>query len=170
MFFEVLSAINDPNQQANISQLDQVTKSVQKLANSQGVNPSQMQLMMTVLGGALQPILKQKQSQLGAGQLASMLGRASDASVLTSIISPQLQQQLAQTVAQKTGMQASIAQAMLPQLLPIVMSLFNMGSPTPGSVGGTNSLLSTFLDSNRASNTDLGNVMKFAGRFLNTPN
>ncbi len=169
MFFEVLSAINDPNQQANISQLDQVTKSVQKLANSQGVNPTQMQSMMTALGGALQPVLKEKQSQLGVGQLTSMLGQANDTSVLTSLISSQLQQQLAQTIAQKTGMQASIAQAILPQLLPVVMNLFNMGSPKPGSVGETNSLLSAFLDGNRASNTDLGNVMKFASRFLNTP-
>ena len=169
MFFEVLSAINDPNQQANISQLEQITTSVQRLAISQGVNPHQMQSMMTVLGGALQPILQQKQSQFGAGQLASMLGRTDDVSVLTSIISPQLQEQLAYTVAQKTGMQASTAQAMFPQLLPIVMKLFNMGAPTPGSIGGTNSLLSVFLDSNRGNNTDLGNVMKFAGRFLNTP-
>lgn len=170
MFFEVLSAINNPNQQANIGQLTQVTNSMQKLASSQGVNPNQMQSMMTVLGGALQPVLQQKQSQMGAGKLASMLGRSNDASVLTSIISPQIQQQLAQTVAQKTGMQASIAQAMLPQLLPVVMSLFNMGAPTPGSVGGTNSLLNAFVNTSRSNNSDLGNVMKFAGRFLNAPN
>ena len=170
MFFEVLSAINDPNQQATTSQLEHITQLVQKLANSQGVNPNQMQSMMTVLGSVLQPVLKQKQSQLGAGQLASMLGRTNDASVLTSIISPRQQQQLAEAVAQKTGMQASVAQTMLPQLLPIVMSLFNMGAPIPGSVGGTNSLLSAFLDGNRANNTDLGNVIRFAGRFLNVPN
>lgn len=170
MFFEVLSAINDPNQQATISQLEHITQSMQKLASSHGVNPHQMQSMMTVLGRVLQPALKQKQSQLGAGQLASMLGRTNDASVLTSIISPQMQQQLAETVAQRTGMQASVAQTMLPQLLPMVMSLFNMGAPTPDSVGGTNSLLSTFLDGKRDNNTDLGNVIRFAGRFLNTPN
>ncbi|MEA5465326.1 DUF937 domain-containing protein [Leptothoe sp. PORK10 BA2] len=170
MFFEVLSAINDPNQQASIGQLEQVTKSVQQLAGSKGVNPSQMQSMMTILGGALQPILKQKQSQLGAGQLASMLGGTSDSSALTSILSPQIQQQLIQAVVQKTGMQASIAQAILPQILPLVMKLFNMGAPTPESVGGTNSLLTTFLAENRSGNTDLGNVMKFAGRFLNLPN
>lgn len=170
MFFEVLSAINNPNQQANVGQLDQVTRSVQKLANSQGVNSQQMQSMMTVLGSVLQPVLKQKQSQLGGGQLASMLGQSGDTSALSSIISSQMQQQLAQTVAKKTGMQASVAQAMLPQLLPVVMNLFNMGAPTPGSVGGTNSLLRAFLDDSRASNTDLGNVVKFANRFLNTPN
>lgn len=170
MFFEVLSAINSPNQQANISQLEQVTQSVQQLASRQGVNSNQMQSMMTALGSALQPVLKQKQSQLGTGQLASMLGRTHDASVLQSIISPQLQQQLAQTIAQKTGMQASIAQVTLPQLLPMVIKLFNMGAPTPDSVGETNTLLDTFLDRHHSGNTDLGNVIKFAGRFLNTSN
>ena len=170
MFFEVLSAINDPNQQATVSQLQQITQSVQTLASRQGVNPSQMQSMMTVLGSVLQPVLKQKQAQLGAGQLASMLGRINDVSGLASVISLQQQQQLAEAVANKTGMQASVARAMLPQLLPLVINLFNMGAPTPGSVGGTNSLLSTFLDSNRTSNTDLGNVMRFANRFLSPPN
>ena len=170
MFFDVLSAINEPNQQATVSQLQQITQSVQTLASSQGINPSQLQSMMTVLGGALQPVLKQKQAQLGAGQLASMLGRISETSELASVISPQQQQQLAEAVANKTGMQASVAQTMLPQLLPLVINLFNMGAPTSGSVGRTNSLLSTFLDGNQTRNTDLGNVMKFAHRFLNSPN
>lgn len=167
MFFEVLSAINDPNQQASVNQLEQMVTSVQQVANSQGINPNQMQSMMTVLGGSLQPILKQQQSQLGVGQLASMLGRVNEPSGLTSILSPELQAQLLQTVTQKTGVQASIAQTLVPQLLPIVLGLFNMGAPTPGSVGNSNPLLSTFLSGGGASNTDLGNVLKFAGRFLN---
>lgn len=169
MFFEVLSAINDPNQQASVDQLEKMVASVQQVANNQGVNPNQMQSMMTILGGALQPILQQQRSQLGDGQLVSMLNRIDQPSTLTSILSPELQGQLIQTVTQKTGMQASIAQTMMPKLLPIVLGLFNMGTPTPGSVVDTNSLLSTFLDSGRASNTDLGNVIKFAGRFLNAP-
>ena len=170
MFFEVLNAINDPNQQASTGQLEQIIKSIQQLASSQGVNPNQMQLMMTVLGSALNPVLKQKQSQLGAGQLISMLGRSHEESILTSIVPPQLQQQLSQTVAQKTGMKTSTAQSMLPQLLPIVMKLFNMGSPTSSHVGGENSLVSTFLNGKRANHTDLGEVMKFAERFLSANN
>ena len=169
MFFEVLSAINNPNQQASIGQLQQITQSAQTIASSHGINPNQMQLMMTILGNALQPILKQKQVQLGARQLASIVSRASDASVLASIIPLQQQQQLTQTVAQKIGMPAAVAQTLLPQMLPIVMTLFSMGTSTPGSVGATNSLLSAFLDDNRPDNTDLGKVITFAGRFLNAP-
>ena len=89
---------------------------LESTANSHSINPNQMQLMMTVLGNALQPILKQKQSQLEAGQLASMLERASDASMLASIIP--LQHPLTQTVAQLTGMPTAVAQTLLPQMLP----------------------------------------------------
>ncbi|MEM9004180.1 MAG: DUF937 domain-containing protein [Cyanobacteria bacterium P01_F01_bin.86] len=173
MFFEVLSAINDPKKQASIDQLSQVTQSVQQLATSQGLNDTQMQSVMTALGGALQPVLKQKQPQLGGSQMATMLAQVAGsgkAGVLQSLVTPQLQQQLAATVAQKTGINAGIVQAMVPHLLPVVMGLFNMGSPKPGAVGGGNPLLTAFLDSDRDGSTDLGDVMKFAGRFLNTPN
>jgi len=43
-----------------------------------------------------------------------------------------------------------------------------MGASTSG-VGGSNSLLNTFLDSDRDGDTDLGDVFKFANRFLNPP-
>ena len=170
MFFEILSAINDPNQQASVSQLEQVIKSIQQLASNQGVNAQQMQSMMTVVGQALHPILQQKQSQMGMEQLASKLSIVRDRATLQSVITPETQQQLIQTIAQKTGMQANTAQTMLPQLLPLIMQLFQLGTPIPGSVNGTNALLSDFLNGNRTNSTDLGNVVKFAERFLNAPN
>ncbi|MEO1299177.1 MAG: DUF937 domain-containing protein [Cyanobacteria bacterium J06636_16] len=173
MFFEVLSAINDPKKQASIGQLSQLTQSVQQLGANNGLSDTQMLSMMTALGGALQPALKQQQPKLGgSSQMANMLGQlagSGKAAALQSMIPPQIQQQIAQTVAQKTGLNASMVQGMLPQLLPVVMGLFNMGSSKPGVGGGGNPLLNAFLDSNRDGSTDLGDVMKFAGRFLNAP-
>ncbi|MEM6252723.1 MAG: DUF937 domain-containing protein [Cyanobacteria bacterium P01_D01_bin.156] len=166
MFFEILSAINNPNQQASVGQLEQVTTTVQQLAVSQGVNSQQMQSMMTVLGATLQPLLKQKQTQLGGSALTSMLGTADNADMVTSLIPPQLQQRLAQTVAQKTGMNIGVAQTILPKLLPVIMQLLNMGAPTSSSVENSNSLLDTFLDGKRTNSTDFGNVLKFTNRFL----
>ncbi len=167
MFFEILSAINNPNQQASISQLAQVTNMFQQLAASQGIKPKQMQSMLTILGATLRPFLKQQKTQLGSSQLAAMLADADNATTMKSLIPPQLQQRLAQTIAQKTGMQIGVAQTLLPQLLPTIMKLLNMGNTTPGSVENSNSLLDTFLEGNRANSTDLGNVLKFADRFLN---
>jgi hypothetical protein len=55
---------------------------------------------------------------------------------------------------------ASAIQSMLPALLPAIMGLLNMGA---GKTGGTNSLLSAFM----GGGNDLGDVFKFANRFLN---
>lgn len=169
IFFETLQAINNPQQQASVEQLSKVNTSFQQLANSQGMNTNQMQSMLTALGGALQPVLKQQRQTLGNSQMDSMLqsiGGAGGATALQSMIPPQLQQQLARTVATRTGMNPTLIQTMLPQVLPAVMGLFNMGSTKPGSSAAGNPIVNAFLDSNRDGNTDLGDVMKFANRFL----
>jgi hypothetical protein len=171
LFFDVLSSINNPNQQGSIEQLSSVTSSLQQLANTQGMNTDQMSSVMTALGGALQPALKQQSGMLGAGQLDSMVGKLAGAgglSALQSMIPPQMQQQLIQSVAQKSGINPGMVQSMLPQMLPAVMGLLGMGATKPGQSGG-NALLKSFLDTDRSGNADLGDVMKFANRFLNPP-
>lgn len=175
MFFEVLSAINDPNKQGSIDQLSQVTGTVQQLAKSQGLSNAQMGSIMSALGGALQPTLKQQTGAIGGSQLTGMLnqftGGSNNAAAIQSMIPPQMQQQLAQAIAAKTGIDAGMIQVMMPQLLNSAMGMFNMGAPKPGvAATGGNPLLNAFLDSNRDGNTDMGEVMKFAGRFLNAPN
>lgn len=175
MFFEMLSAINDPNKQGSIDQLSQVTGAVQQLAKSQGVSSDQMGSVMSALGGALQPALKQQTNQVGGSQLTNMLnqltGSSGNASAIQSMIPPQMQQQIAQAIAAKTGMNAGMVQAMMPQLINSAMGMFKMGAPKPGvAATGGNPLLNAFLDSDRSGTTDLGDVMKFANRFLNAPN
>lgn len=172
LFFDVLSSINNPNQQGSIDQLGTVTNSIQQLANSQGMNANQMGSVLSALGGALQPALKQQATTMGPDQLTNMLGQLAGgggAASLASAIPPQMQQQLIQAVAQKSGLNAGMVQSMLPQLLPVVMGLFSMGATKPGVAGGGNALLNAFLDSDRSGSTDLGDVIKFANRFMNPP-
>lgn len=171
LFFDILSSINNPNQQGSIEQLSSVTNSLQQLANTQGMNSTQISSVMTALGGALQPALKQQAGMMGAGQLDSMVGKLASGgglSTLQSMVPPQMQQQLITAVAQKSGINPGMVQSMLPQLLPAVMGLLGMGATKPGQ-GGGNSLLNAFLDGDRSGNTDLGDVMTFANRFLNPP-
>jgi hypothetical protein len=85
---------------------------------------------------------------------------------MQSLLPPQLQQQLIQAVSQKTGLDARMLQGLLPSLIPAVMGLLNMGSSQPGT-GGNNALLNAFLKG--GSSADLGEVFKFANRFLNPP-
>ncbi|HSM81319.1 MAG TPA: DUF937 domain-containing protein [Nodosilinea sp.] len=172
LFFDVLSSINNPNQQGSIDQLSSVMGSVQQLAGSQGMNNDQMGAILNALGGALQPALKQQAATMGSGQLEGMLGKlagAGGAAALTSAIPPQMQQQLIQAIAQKSGMNAGLIQTMLPKLLPVALGLLGMGAAKPGVVGGGNPMLGAFLDSSAPGTTDLGTVVTFASRFLNPP-
>ncbi|MBE9157729.1 DUF937 domain-containing protein [Nodosilinea sp. LEGE 06152] len=172
LFFDVLSSINNPNQQGSIDQLSSVMTSVQNLAGSQGLNSDQVGSLLNALGGALQPALQQQASTVGLGQLDGMLGQlagAGGAAGLASAIPPQMQQQLIQAVAQKSGLNAGMIQTMLPKLLPVALGLLGMGATKPGAASGGNPLLNSFLNSGSPSTTDLGTVMKFAGRFLNPP-
>jgi hypothetical protein len=179
LFFEMLSAINNPNQQASIDQLSSLTSSVQQLADQNGIDVSTAQSVLSALGGFLRPVLQQQTGgnpalegllgQLGGGNLGGLVGQLAGSnlgtSALDSLIPPPLQQQIIQGIAQKTGLDAGMIQGLLPTLVPIVLKFLNMGTSTSGQ--GGNSLLKTFLDSDRDGDTDLGDLMKFANRFLN---
>ncbi|MFQ4137735.1 DUF937 domain-containing protein [Nodosilinea sp. PGN35] len=172
LFFDVLSSINNPNQQGSVDQLSAAMASVQQLAASQGMNTDQMGSILNALGGALQPTLKQQAATVGTGQLEGMLGKlsgAGGAAALAAALPPQMQQQLIESVAQRSGLNAGMVQTLLPKLLPVVIGLLGMGAAKPGVASSGNPLLNAFLDSGAPNTTDLGTVMKFAGRFLNPP-
>jgi hypothetical protein len=90
---------------------------------------------------------------------------------LSSLLPPEAQSAVLQGVAGKTGLNASQLEGLIPSLLPIVMKFFNLGAGAPGGMAGMaqNPLLKQFLDSDRDGDVDLGDVFKFAGRFLNGP-
>lgn len=163
LFFDVLSAINNPNQQGSVTQLEGIANTVQQLASSQGLDSGKMHSVLGAAGGLISSALLNRQGAAGEGQLGNILGQmmgtGAASTALSTLFPPQVQQQLIQGIAQKVGINSSAIQAMLPTLLPAVMGLLNMGS----GQGGTNSVLSSFLSGNH----DLGEVFKFANRFLN---
>lgn len=171
LFFDVLSAINNPNQQGTVEQLGSVVESLQQLASRQGLEMEQMAALLNSLGGALQPVLQDQASAIGAGALEGLLGKLSGSGslgLLQVAIPRPLQQEIIQAVAKQTGVNADHIQAMLPQLIPAIMGLLGMGSAKPGT-SGQNSLLEAFLNSEPGQSTDLGTVVTFANRFLNPP-
>jgi hypothetical protein len=74
-----------------------------------------------------------------------------------------------QSIARKTGLPAAVIQSIVPVLLPLVCQIFNLGAVLPGTPGqsGKNQVLDAFLKDDRDNRADLGEVFKFAGRFLN---
>jgi hypothetical protein len=170
LFFDVLSAINNPNQQGSVDQLSSIVNTVNQTAS--GVDATTTQTALSALTGVLRSTLKQ-QPTTGMGGLEGMLSQftgsgSTGLGMLSSVFTPQLQQQIAQTVAQKTGLSASLVQTMLPGLVTAALGFLKMGSGKPGSTT-SNTVLSSFLDGDRDGDVDLGDAFKFANRFLNPP-
>lgn len=172
LFFEVLSAINNPNQQGNADQLGSLMNTVQQLGAGRGINAPTLQTALSAVGNFIQPALKQQSAAVGERSLNQLVSQLADPSAGTgaiqSLLSPQLQQQMIQSVSQTTGLSANTLQSLLPGLLSTAMGFLNMGATKPG-IPGSNPILSAFLNSDRDGNTDLGNVFKFASRFLDSP-
>lgn len=199
LFFDVLSAVNNPNQQASVGQLGSLVNSVQQLSSQTGMDSATTQNVLSAVGQFVQPALQQQGAAMGGQQLSNMVGQIASAgalgglmggdqggnnplgglmgqvaggggaAMLQGLLPASMQQQMAQVVAQKTGLDPTMIQSMLPSLIPVVMNLLNMGATKPGASGGGNPLLSAFLDGNHDGSTDLGDVMNFATRFINPP-
>ncbi len=169
LFFEILSAINNPNQRGNVGQLESIINSIQQVASSRGIQPSQMQNIMSIVGNVLRPVLRQQQSLPGGNQLQNLIGQVTGSSMsgvgMQSLLSPQLQQQIVQRVSQTSGISPNVIEAILPTLTSGLQGLLSMGSTNGGSLN-SNSILNTFLDSDRDGDTDLSDVLKFGDRFL----
>jgi hypothetical protein len=175
LFFEVLSAINNPNQKATIEQLGSMVGSVQQLATDKNIDASTMQTVMSTVGGFLRPALQQQKNLGGLDQLQNLIGQvagggnaggAGGLGMLSTLLAPQLQGQIVEKLAQTTGLSPSILEGVVASVLPGIMGLFNMGGSFPGAKT-ENALLVSFLDSDNDKDVDLGDVLKFANRFIN---
>ncbi|MFB2898805.1 hypothetical protein ACE1CI_38315 [Aerosakkonemataceae cyanobacterium BLCC-F50] len=168
LFFEILSSLNNPHQQGSVSQLEYFLNTVNQLSANRGVNPSQMQKVMSTLGSLLRPVLKQ-QSLAGGGfesRMNHVIGANGNVATLPSLIPPQVQQQMVEKIAQTSELSTTQIETALPILISGVISLLNMGASKPGIQGGENQILNAFLNAEKDSDVDLGEVMKFASRLL----
>lgn len=169
LFFDLLSSINNPNQQGSVAQLESITNGIQQVAANQGIDSSRLQSILSAVGGFVGPALMQQQKLGGANQLAGLVGQLAgggSATALQSLFPPQLQQQMIQGVASKTGISPNILQGLLPVVLPAILGLLNMGSAKPGTTG-TNPLLAAVAGGD--GNVDFGDVFRMSSRFLNPP-
>jgi hypothetical protein len=161
LFFELLNSINDPKQSGNIDQLSGILSAATSVAQQNNLDPGMMQTVLSAMSGPMRSTL---QGSGGVNPMNILSGLMSgNAGAVSNLFTPQLQQQMVQTVAQKTGISSSVLQMAIPLLIPVVLNVFKMGGGNAGKQD-TNSLFSAFLQGDRA---DLGQVMKYADRFLN---
>lgn len=169
---QLMGAVSNPNQQANPDQLGAIFNTVQQLSGNQGIDPSATQAVLSALGGHVKAALQQQQQTNGTEGVAAMVSQLSgttpSAGALDAVFGGN-QQQVVQSVSQQSGVNASTIQAMLPALIPVVMGVLQSGAMTQGGVPGAsggNPLLNAFLDGDQDGDTDLGDLMSMAGRFM----
>ncbi len=174
LFDQILSAVNNPNQQASPDQLGTILNTVQQLSNHRGLDPATTQTAISVVGGYVRSALQQQRATGGAAQAETIVnqfgGTHPSANALEALFSPQQQQQVAEAVAQRTGINADQVMALLPILVPIVLNLLKQGNQASGasaSAGQSNSVLNSFLDADGDGDVDIGDAMSMAGQFLN---
>jgi Bacterial protein of unknown function (DUF937) len=171
LFDQILGAIENPNQQANPSQIGSIVNVVEQLASTHNVDSSMTQTVMSVVGGYVRSALQQ-QATTGVAQPAAIVEQYGSTNpsmaAVQALFTPQQQQQVTQEVAQKTGLNLGTIEAMLPVIVPIVLNLLKTGASTQpaGSTQASNSVLSSFLDADSNGAVDIGDAISIASRFL----
>jgi hypothetical protein len=167
LFDQVVGALNNPNQQASADQLGSILNVVQQVAGQQGLNAGTTQTMMSVVGQHLRTALKEQQAQGAPTEelVNRYSGTQPNPEAVNSIFSNRELQNTIADVTQRTGLNPQTVQSLLPVLVPVVLNLLQTGATKQAGQGG-NSVLSTFLDSDRDGDFDIGDAMSMAGRFL----
>ena len=162
LFFELLNSINDPKQSGSIDQLTGVMDGVKSMSQKYDLDPGTLQSVMSAMGDPMRSAIQAKTMNQSGNPMELLTPVLSgNPTAISSLFTPALQQQMVQSVSQKTGVSTNVLQLVVPALIPVVMNLFKMGT---GTGLNTNTLFSSFLGGDRA---DLGQVFKYADRFLN---
>ncbi|MGP1384944.1 MAG: hypothetical protein ACTS2F_15370 [Thainema sp.] len=173
LFDQVVSALNNPNQQANPGQLSGILDTVQQVMNGQGMDAATSQTLLSVVGKHVRSALQEKRTTQGASQVEDLVnqysGTGANPSAVPSIFNPEQEQRTVEDSARATGLNAQTIQSLLPMLIPIVLQFLQSGSakqPSARGTGGSNSVLNAFLDSDRDGDVDMGDALSVAGQFL----
>lgn len=193
LFDQIISAINNPAQQASTDQLGGILDTVQQVSNQQGIAPSQTQSMMSILGSFVRSSLQQ-QAASGSSNPAAIVnqygGMQPNPQAVQAVFGAGQTSQVVQTIAQQTGLNPQMIQSLLPLLVPVILNLLksgavnssmggeanmgypNMGNPmgnAPMNQAGANPVLNAFLDADRDGDVDISDALRVAGQFMNQP-
>ncbi len=171
LFDQILSAIDNPNQQGSPNQLGNILGAVEQLSGNHGVDAGTTQLAMSVLGGYVRSALQDVRSQSGDAQAQEVVNQFSGTNpnpqAVQSLFGGGQLTQIVEDIAQRTGLNNATVQAMIPVLVPIVLNLLQSGGNAQNPAQGANPVLNAFLDGNGDGNVDISDAMSMASRFLN---
>ena len=199
LFDQILGAINNPAQQGNVDQIGGILNTVQQVSNQQGINPSQTQSMMSILGGFVRSSLQQQAAGGHSNPTAIVNqygGMQPNPQAVQAVFGAGQIPQVVQAIAQRTGLSPQIIQSLLPLLVPVVLNLLkagatnssmggnpnmgnsnfgnpNMGNPNFGNApthqAGSNPVLNAFLDADHDGDVDISDALRVAGQYVNQP-
>lgn len=171
LFDRISSAINDPNLQASVGQIGGIVSAFGQTSSTQGLDGQTTQALLSVVGKQVRSSLQNQRQANGTGTVQRLVeqfgGTNANAQAVSALLSPQQQEQVVAEGRQKTGVNAQQIQALLPVLVPLVLSLLKTGNPTQNAESGANPVLSGFLDSDGDGDVDLGDALGIASQFLN---
>ncbi len=171
LFDQILSAIDNPNQQASPDGLGNILGAVKQLSSNQGVDAGTTQLAMSVLSGYVRSALQDVRSQSGEAQAQQVVNQFSGTNpnpqAVQSLFGNNQLIQIVQDIAQRTGLNNATVQAMIPVLVPLVLNLLQTGGNAQNPAQGSNPVLNTFLDADGDGDVDITDAMSMASRFLN---
>lgn len=165
---QILSAVNNSDQQASSGQIASILSTVQQLSDSYGTNPSNVQSAMSIVGNFVRSALQQKQATEGYEQTQGIVNHYSgtypNPQAVDALFGSSQIQQIVQAVTQRTGLDANTIQGMLPILVPLVLNLLQTGTNSQNPQQGANPVLNTFLDADGDGDVDITDAMIMAGR------
>lgn len=169
IFNQIVTAIDNPEQEASNNQLSSILDTVQQLSVNYQANPSAVESAMSIVGNYTKSALQQQRNQGGTTQVNQMLkqfgGTQASPQVLSALFgSSQLQSMITQ-ISQRTGLNSQTIQSMLPILVPLVLNLLKTGNQK-GNLQGGNPVLNSFLDSDGDGDVDVSDMMTMASRYL----
>ncbi|WP_088893447.1 DUF937 domain-containing protein [Leptolyngbya ohadii] len=146
LFDQILGAVNNPAQQGNMDQIGSILNTVNQVSNQQGINPSQTQSMMSILGGFVRSSLQQQASGGNSNPAAIVNqygGTQPNPQAVQAVFGAGQIPQVVEAIAQRTGMNPQMIQSLLPLLVPVVLNLLksgamnsSAGNPNMGNMGG----------------------------------
>jgi hypothetical protein len=166
---QVLSALDNPDQDATSGQMAVMLHTVQQLGDTYSTDPLTVRSMLLIVGNYVRSALQQKRATEGSAQAEAVVDRYSGTypnaqAVNVLFNSPQVQG-IVQEITSRTALNAATIQDMLPILVPLVLNFLKTGSKTQHSQGG-NPVLNAFLDADGEKDIDIADAILLAGRHV----
>ncbi|MGB3615538.1 MAG: hypothetical protein WBA10_17220 [Elainellaceae cyanobacterium] len=169
LFFDLLCAVNSPNQRASVDQLRAIADVLDLAAQHYGVTPAEVQTALSAIGPHLRAVLQQKVSimQQPAELTVHQLAETETDDAIRTIVSPSVYGAMSSTIAAQTSLSDETAGEILSMLIPAAMHLLDLGAQY--NVSNGNLLVSRFLNSDHKEDLDLGKVAYFIRRMMDVP-